>query len=74
VIAAEVLRRSGQPQILRYERHVPKGWTLVVDQLPDGSYRAHAEDPTGVHALDAVAPDLESVWTEIRRQSLEEGN
>lgn len=63
-------------EILGYERTVPKGWSLVVDQQPDGSYVAHAEDPSGAHALDAVASDLESVWAVIKQQSfaVEEAN
>jgi hypothetical protein len=53
---------------LGYRRHVPKGWTLVVEQQSDGAYLARAEGPSGT-AVTASAPDLETVWAEVERRS-----
>jgi hypothetical protein len=55
-------------EICGYERDVPKGWTLVVEQRADGTYRADAADRQG-RSVTATEPDLDAVRSAVRQRS-----
>ncbi|MBJ7518749.1 MAG: hypothetical protein JHC84_03535 [Solirubrobacteraceae bacterium] len=64
---AEYLDRW-QYEELGYERLVPKGWKLQIQERPDGSFQAEAKSPGG-KAVHATAPSWFQARDEVRRMS-----